>query len=111
MGSLTPAKGRWIDVGNGTRMYDPKVTPDIVAATPVPIRGLAAATTEFTIPSHPGREKIGLVTPPPSQKKERSKLGSHSSKASYHKYDYKLKVPDSKDRKLPRIVFRWLVRS
>ena len=112
MASLTPAKGRWVDVDNGTRMYDPEVTPDIVAATPVPTRGLAAAAiTEFTIPSQPGREQIGLVTPPPSQKKERPKLASHCLKAPYHDYDHKLKVPDSKDHKLPRVVFRWLVRS
>jgi hypothetical protein len=111
MASLTPAKGRLLDIGSGMKVYDSEVTQDIIAGTPVPVGAAAAQSNSFDTPSRPDRGRNGLNTPPPSQQKERSELASNIPKASYHKHDYKLKVPDSQGRKLPRILFRWLVEQ
>ena len=110
MESSTPAEGRWVDVGSGLKVYDSKVTQDIIADTPVRVRTRAVAKSiHFKTPRKPGREPLGLETPPPSRRKQHSEFIPWSSKASCHEYPYKLKVPDSQGRKLPKVVFRWLV--
>jgi hypothetical protein len=112
MASLTPAKGRWVDIGSGMKVYDHESIQDVIAGSAVPIRSPAPAeSSHFNKPRQPERETIGLNTPPPSQKTERSELASNIPKASYDPHDYKLKVPDSQGRKLPRILFRWLVEQ
>ena len=95
MDSLTLASGSWVDIGNGTKMYDPELTQNNTTGTPV----------------RPTREPTGHVTPPPSGRKQHSEFASQTSKASYLEYDHKLNAPDSKGHDLPQIVFRWLVKS
>ena len=111
MASLTPAKGRWVEIGRGVKVYESEVTQDIIAGTPVPIIGAVAAQSNYpNTPRKQGRETTGLVTPPSSRRKQHSEFTSQSSKAAYHQHACKLKVPDSAGHKLPQLVFRWLVR-
>ena len=104
-----PRDNHWLDIGDGVRVYDGASDLDDHTRGKNSMSCMTRRTTRIRSPSLPSpqRASIGLHTPPSSDRKKAYATSPQSSKVSHLGYAYKLKVPDTKGRKLPRILFRW----
>ena len=87
---------------NDKQVY--KTTSDDEIGPSVAQRRVQASVSE---PVSPERMLTGPPTPPPLDKKKPRPVSLQYNTVQQNEYDYKLKVFDTKGRKLPRIVFRW----
>lgn len=106
MATLTPSEGWWVPIGHGfsefnTQREEDRDADDIHS-------GAGYKSHQHSTPQKTMRlYSNGVIMPPPSEERKHAARLLRSSKASYSQYDKKLKVKDSKNYAMPRLVFRW----
>lgn len=104
-----PRKSRWIDRGEGIEELIFDDVADYELLNEESVRGPQRHIQQrMSIPrDSPPRVSQALLSPPPTTRKKIPSARPRPLRISHLDYDRKLKVPDTKGRKLPRIAFRW----